>query len=445
MDTEEVKQTITKHEQIIRHIEALKVGSKISVRQIAKAMEVSEGTAYRAIKEAENQGLVSTKERIGTVRVEKKQRANIDKLTYGEVANIVDGEVLGGTDGLPKTLNKFVIGAMQQEAMLRYIDAGNLLIVGNREKAHICALEQGAAVLITGGFVASEEVIKLANTLSLPIISSSYDTFTVASMINRAIYDRLIKKKVMLVEDILSEKTEVFALKSHHTVKDWQLLIEKTGHSRFPVIDEWNRVIGMITSKDMVNTDPNQTLDKQMTRNPLTVHLRTSIASAAHLMVWEGIELLPVVDTNRKMIGVISRKDVMKVMQYIQRQPQIGETFEDLIWSGFDAVRDEQGQLAFRGVVSPQMSNNFGSGSAGILTTLMTQAAYQVVHEHKKGDLVIDNMSIYFIKPVQMDSIIDIRPKIIEISRKFGKIDVEIYHDGQLISKALLTAQVFDH
>jgi predicted transcriptional regulator len=200
----------------------------------------------------------------------------------------------------------------------------------------------------------------------------------------------------------------------------------------------------MITSKDMINTDSNQTLDKQMTRNPLTVHLRTSIASAAHLMVWEGIELLPVVDTNRKMIGVISRKDVMKVMQYIQRQPQIGETFEDLIWSGFDEVRDEQGQLVFRGVISPQMSNNFGSGSAGILTTLMTLAAYRVVHEHKKGDLVIDNMSTYFIKPVQMDSVIDIRPKIIEISRKFGKIDVEIYHDGQLISKALLTAQVFD-
>src|SRR6476469_8324398 len=129
MDTKETKETkeaVTKHEQIIRHIEALNVGSKISVRQIAKSMEVSEGTAYRAIKEAENQGLVNTKERFGTVRVEKKQRANIDKLTYGEVVNIVDGEVLGGADGLPKTLNKFVIGAMQQEAMMRYIDAGNL-------------------------------------------------------------------------------------------------------------------------------------------------------------------------------------------------------------------------------------------------------------------------------------------------------------------------------
>ena len=39
--------SLTKHEQILRYIESLKVGNKISVRKIAKDMEVSEGTAYR--------------------------------------------------------------------------------------------------------------------------------------------------------------------------------------------------------------------------------------------------------------------------------------------------------------------------------------------------------------------------------------------------------------
>ncbi|MEW9033071.1 MAG: winged helix-turn-helix transcriptional regulator, partial [Planifilum fimeticola] len=50
----------TKHEQILRYIEQLDVGEKISVRTIARELGVSEGTAYRAIKEAENQGLVNT-------------------------------------------------------------------------------------------------------------------------------------------------------------------------------------------------------------------------------------------------------------------------------------------------------------------------------------------------------------------------------------------------
>lgn len=441
MDTQAVD-ALTKHEQILRYIESLKLGTRISVRKIAKNMEVSEGTAYRAIKEAENQGLVSTKERIGTVRVEKKLRQNIDKLTFAEVVDMVDGRVLGGSKGLHKTLQKFVIGAMEQDAMMRYIEVDSLLIVGNRNEAHICALEQGAGVLITGGFATSEEVKQLADQLELPIISSSYDTFTVASMINRAIYDRVIKKKIMLVEDILATDTAVFALKANSLLKDWQRLSEETGHSRFPVVDEWNRIIGVVTSKDMAGANPTQTVDKLMTRNPLTVTPQTSVASAAHMMVWEGIELLPVVDANRKMLGVLNRSEVLKAMQYIQKQPQNGETFEDLIWSSLREVRDEQGSLRFLGVITPQMTNHLGTVSEGVLTTLMTKAAYRVVQEHKKGDLVMDNMSTYFLRPVQIDSKIEIRPTIIEVGRKVGKIDVEIYHDGSLVSKAMLTAQV---
>ena len=185
---------MTKHEIILQHIRSLEVGNKISVRQIAKDLEVSEGTAYRAIKEAENQGLVSSIERVGTIRIEKKQRDNIERLTYAEVINIVDGHVLGGRDGLHKTLNKFVIGAMKSEAMMRYVEAGNLLIVGNRDLVHKMALEAGSAVLITGGFDTEDDVKQLADELALPVISTSYDTFTVATMINRAIYDQLIKK-----------------------------------------------------------------------------------------------------------------------------------------------------------------------------------------------------------------------------------------------------------
>ena len=48
----------TKHEQILQYIKSLPVGNKISVRGIAKKLNMSEGTAYRAIKEAETRGLV---------------------------------------------------------------------------------------------------------------------------------------------------------------------------------------------------------------------------------------------------------------------------------------------------------------------------------------------------------------------------------------------------
>ncbi len=101
-------------------------------------------------------------------------------------------------------------------------------------------------------------------------------------------------------------------------------------------------------------------------------------------MIWEGIELLPMVDESRRLLGVISRNDVMKAMQYIQKQPQNGETFEDLIWSQFEEATDEQGRLIYKGTITPQMTNHLGTVSEGVLTTLMTQAAYHVVQEHKK-------------------------------------------------------------
>lgn len=433
---------ITKHEQILRHIESLRVGSHISVRKIAKDLDVSEGTAYRAIKEAENKGIVSTKERIGTVRIEKKQK-NLDKLTFHEVVNIVNGQVLGGARGLHKTLGKFVIGAMEQVAMLRYIEAGSLLIVGNRESAHKGALQNGAAVLITGGFDTNAEVKRLADSLGLPIISSAFDTFTVASMINRAMYDRNIKKKIMLVEDVIG-KSKQHTLKISSTAADWRRLAELAGHDRFPVVDEWNRVIGMVTARDVEHAAPDQTVEKFMTRNPVTIQLRTSVASAAHLMMWEGIDLLPVVDGGRKLLGSVSRSEVLKVLQYIQRQPQVGETFDDQIWASFVEVAQADDQLAFRGKMSPQMTNQLGTVSAGVLNTLLTQAAYRVAERNKKGDLVIDNISTYFLHPVQMESEILIRPVILEVSRKFAKIEVTMHSEDRLVTKSLVTAHVFD-
>ncbi len=434
----------TKHEKIIEHISKLSVGSKISVRQIAREIEVSEGTAYRAIKEAENQGYVSSIERVGTVRIEKKQKANIEKLTFSEVVNIVDGHVLGGKEGLYKTLNKFVIGAMKLDAMMRYVDSGSLLIVGNRYEAHKLSLKAGAAVLITGGFDTNEEVKKIADEMELPIISTSYDTFTVASIINRAIYDRLIKKEIMMVEDIIHDQKEVLYLQYYHTIEDWHQLVEKTKHSRFPVVDKQMKLLGIVTSKDVVGKDKSIQIDKIMTKNPITVVGKTSIASAAHVMVWEGIELIPVVNTHRKLIGVISRQDVLKALQYIQKQPQIGDTIDDLILKQFKEQKNEGDRIIFTGEVTPQLTNQLGSLASGPLTSLIIEAAHKVLRKYKKGDLVPENITVYFIKPVQIDSQIEIRPRVIEVSRKFGKMEVEVYHKNQLVSKAMITSQIIE-
>jgi len=434
----------TKHEQILQHIEELPVGEKISVRQIAKALALSEGTAYRAIKDAETKGMVSSIERVGTIRIEQKKKENIEKLTFAEVVNIIDGQVLGGKNGLHKTLNKFVIGAMQLEAMMRYTGPGNLLIIGNRVKAHELALQAGAAVLITGGFEAGEEIRKLADELELPVISTSYDTFTVAAMINRAIYDQLIKKEIVLVGDILTPVESSVFLELGDTVGDWLDKNRETSHSRFPIVDEHLKVFGMVTAKDIMGSGRETGIEKVMTKHPITVTLKTSVASAAHMMIWEGIELLPVVDEQNRLQGIVSRQDVLKAMQMAQRQPQAAETLDDTITKQLILPEDQGTDSGYQFEVTPQMTNQLGTISYGVFTTVVTEAANRALRAHKRGDLVVENITIYFLKPIQMESILTIFPKVLEIGRKFGKVDVEVYNAGVLAGKVMMMCQLID-
>ena len=435
---------ITKHEQILQYIEELPIGEKISVRQIAKALSVSEGTAYRAIKDAETKGMVSAIERVGTIRIEQKKKENIEKLTFAEVVNIVDGQVLGGRNGLHKTLNKFVIGAMQLEAMMRYTGPGNLLIVGNRVKAHELALQAGAAVLITGGFEAGDDLKRLADNLELPVISTSYDTFTVAAMINRAIYDQLIKKEIVLVGDILTPVESSVFLELGDTVGDWLDKNRETSHSRFPVVDEYLKVFGMVTAKDIMGSGREVLIDKVMTKHPITVTLKTSVASAAHMMIWEGIELLPVIDEQNRLQGIVSRQDVLKAMQMAQRQPQAAETLDDTIAKQLILPEDQEAGGGYQFEVTPQMTNQLGTISYGVFTTVVTEAANRALRAHKRGDLVVENITIYFLKPIQMESMLTVFPKVLEIGRKFGKVDVEVYNGGVLAGKVMMMCQLID-
>lgn len=418
------------------------MGDKISVRQIAKKMQVSEGTAYRAIKEAENRRLVSSIERVGTIRIEKKKKENIERLTFAEIVNIVDGQVLGGKTGLHKTLTKFVIGAMQLEDMMRYTDAGSLLIVGNRIKAHENALRAGAAVLITGGFDTTDDNKQLADALDLPIISTSYDTFTVATMINRAIYDQLIKKDILFIEDIYVPMVETSVLRNDETIHHFHKLNERTTHGAFPVVTANNKLVGMITVKDVIGREEDELIEKVMTKNPIAGSMKMSVASAGHRMIWEGIDLLPIVNDDNVLQGVISRQDVLKALQLAQRQPQHGETIDDLVKNEMKVLGDEDLIVEFK--VTPQMTNQYGAISYGAFTTLLAEVGSFALKRRKRGDAVAENMTIYFIKPVQMESTLTVKPRILDMSRKFVKMDFEVFNEQMLVGKAMMMFQLLE-
>lgn len=434
----------TKHQRIIEYIESLPVGEKISVRSIAKNMQLSEGTAYRAIKAAENLGVVSTIERVGTIRIERKSKENFEKLSFGEIVKIIEGEVYGGSEGLDKILNRFVIGAMTEDAMTRYIHPESLVIIGNRKEAQLLALEQGAAVLITGGFTASDELIRRSDELAIPVIGTTYDTFTVASLINRAMTDQLIKKKIMIVSDIYTDYSHTHYLMIDDTVEDYRKMNHKTGNSRFPVINHSNRLVGVVTAKDVIGKSDHLVIERVMTKNPSVTKLHASVASVAHSMIWNGLEMLPVVQDNMELLGIISRQDVMKAMQLAQRQPQVGNTFEDDVAESLNVLEMDTQQAKFQFTVTPQMTNSLGMLSFGVLCEVVSVASKEFISRSQRRNAVIEQLDLHYLKMIPIDSEIVLQIQSLDNGRKITKLDISVYLENTIVAKAVMSSQLME-
>lgn len=432
---------MSKHEEIINHILSLEIGTKISVRGVSSELGLSDGTAYRAIKEAENMGIVKTVPRVGTVRVDKVNKKNIDTLTYAEVINILDATILGGSEGVNRSLNKFIIGAMAVESISKYLRPGYLLIVGNREEAQELALENEAAVLITGGFNCSEKIKALANEKGIPVLSSSYDTFTVASMINKAIYESMVKKDIILVEDVMDVNTT--CLMGSDTVASWRKLMMETNHERYPVLDEHMRIIGIVTLRDLQgHNDDNELINKIMNKNPICVTPKTTVAYAAHIMGWDGIKLCPVID-KKKLVGVLTIEHVIKAMEFALRQPQVSETIEDLILKNFKYELEGE-RLHFNGQIIPQMLDPVGTASWSSLNMLLSTMGIMALRKNNNINISVDSIMAYFMKPVQMGSDIDIYAEVIDKGRNFSKVEISMYNRfKEPVAKAMISAKVF--
>lgn len=428
----------TKHEQILSFIESLPIGDKLSVRLIAKELNVSEGTAYRAIKEAENIGLVTTIQRVGTIRIENKSEANIENLTFEEILKIIDGELLGGESGLNKTLNKFIIGAMEEDAMLRYITEESLMIIGNREDAQKLSLENGAAVLITGGFRADQDIITLSDELALPVMTTSYDTFTVGSMINRAITDQLIKKEIMLIDSIYTRLDQTDYLTVEDTIYDYRIVNQNSQHTRFPVVGLNNRLVGIVTAKDIIGKEDSMLIKRVMTREPAYTTTHMSVASISHTMIWDGLEVMPVVSDEMKLLGIVSRQDIMKAMQSQQRQPQTGETIADQINQLIKEISDEE----FTFNVTPQMTNGMGTISFGVLSEIINETAYLMLSKKNKRNLVVEQIQLHYLNLIQIGSQLTIKPRIFDKSRRSARLDIEVYSENGLAAKAIVVCQL---
>lgn len=431
---------MSKHQGIIDYIQSLSIGQKISVRSISRKLKVSDGTAYRAIKSAENEGLVSTIPQVGTVRVARERQRNIDEMTFEEVVKIVEGKVLGGASGLKQEFSQFLIAAMEQESIKSYLSPNSLMIVGNRSGIQRFAIEHQTAVLITGGFSTDAAIIDLANQHNIPIIQTEFDTFTVASKINRAITDQLIKKEILVIDDIYRPFERINYLRGTQSVKDFNELAKKTGETRFPVINQHFMVIGIVSQRDLKGKKKSDVIDKIMTKNPIVARKTMSVASVSHQMIFEDLEMMPVINQDYTLAGIVEKREVIAAMRTNIKAPQGMETLSEQI---LNSIVEKDG--AYQIQVTPKMMNAFGDLSLGVMTEVLSDIALKTMNKKAVKNALIEQINFYRLHTAQLDQVLEIYPKVIDTSRRTATIDFEVYHLYQIISKAVMILQIAEN
>ncbi|MBF0714269.1 CBS domain-containing protein [Gemella sp. GH3] len=430
----------TKHQKILEYIKSLPIGNKISVRQVAKDLKVSEGTAYRAIKESENRGFVSSIERVGTVRIQKKERDNVEKLSYSEIVNIVGGQLIAGRGGIHEIVQDFAIGAMDTEQVSQHIRKGTLLIVGNRPDVISMALEKNCAILVAGGYVPSDDIKKVADSKNLPLIITPHDSFSVAHLINRVTNDQIIKRDIVTVDSIYLPKDHIYTIGINATVEDWYDLQLKVGHTRFPVVNEYGKLVGIVTARDVFLQDRSTSIKDVMERRVTTTELNDPVSSVANTMLLEGFELMPVIDSKNTLLGVVTRKIVINSMLTNNRyqENQHSDTFDEIIRKGIVSRAD-----GLQIKVIPQMLDQFGTFSRSALLSIIDESVHITSYNYNRSEVLMQSVNVYFIRTVPLDRIITTKTMIMDIGRKSAKFDVEVYDKNDLVAKALVTCQVF--
>ena len=98
------------------------------------------------------------------------------------------------------------------------------------------------------------------------------------------------------------------------TVKDALELMHDYHIGGIPVVDDDNKLVGIVTNRDLrFERRMDKKIDEVMTKeNLVTTHQQTDLVAAAQILQENKIEKLPVVDRNNRLVGLITYKDITK-------------------------------------------------------------------------------------------------------------------------------------
>ncbi|KOG31878.1 MULTISPECIES: CBS domain-containing protein [Streptomyces] len=117
-----------------------------------------------------------------------------------------------------------------------------------------------------------------------------------------------------------------------------------------PVLDEDDRVVGVVSESDLLARHASTARDL-MTTPAVTVHAEETVADAARLMVRRGVERLPVVDEEERLVGIVTRRDLLCV--YLRPDAEIRRRIrEDVLTDAMGLPGDAVDVHVLDGVVT---------------------------------------------------------------------------------------------
>lgn len=167
--------------------------------------------------------------------------------------------------------------------------------------------------------------------LNIPLMSAGMDTVTesqLAIAIAREGGIGVIHKNMTIsqqAEEVDRVKrsesgviTNPFSLTPEHHVYDAEELMSKFRISGVPIVNEANKLVGILTNRDLRFVhDYSIKIKEVMTRdNLVTAPVGTTLQQAEGILQKHKIEKLPLVDENYELKGLITIKDIEKAIQF---------------------------------------------------------------------------------------------------------------------------------
>lgn len=165
--------------------------------------------------------------------------------------------------------------------------------------------------------------------LKTPIVSAAMDTVTESGMAIAIAQDggigvlhknMTIEQQAIEVRNVKRAESGMIldpvTLGANALVRDAKQMMSEFSIGGIPIVDDNKRLIGIITNRDLrFEKDDDRPLREIMTNeNLVTTHENTSLAEAEVILQQYKIEKLPVVNASNVLIGLITYRDITKLM-----------------------------------------------------------------------------------------------------------------------------------